>query len=552
MENEISISKFIFVTGGVTSSLGKGIVAASLAKLLQARGLRVTIQKFDPYINVDPGTLNPYEHGECYVTEDGAETDLDLGHYERFLNIHTTQANNVTTGRIYQTVINKEREGAFLGKTVQVVPHITDEIKRRMKLLGQTGEYDIVITEIGGTVGDIESLPFVEALRQLQWELPEHDTVVVHLTLIPYLKAAKELKTKPTQHSVRMLSEEGVHPDIIVCRTERPLSPDLKRKIALFCNVKPEAVVEAADASTIYEVPVLMMREGLDTTVLKKLNLTGTQQPDLTRWKLFLDKLKYPKAKVNVGLIGKYIELQDAYKSILESFIHAGAINECQVQVINIHSEFITSENVNEKLAGLDALLVAPGFGHRGVEGKIVAVKYAREKKLPFFGICLGMQMAAIEFARNVLGLKSANSTEMNPDTTDPVIDLMDEQKQVTAKGGTMRLGAYPCTIEKDSLAYRIYGKEKISERHRHRWEFNNKYLADFEKAGMMASGRNPDTGLVEIIELKDHPFFIGVQYHPELNSTVEEPQPIFVHFIKAALQHAQQPFAKSSQPLHS
>ena len=552
MENEISISKFIFVTGGVTSSLGKGIVAASLAKLLQARGLRVTIQKFDPYINVDPGTLNPYEHGECYVTEDGAETDLDLGHYERFLNIHTTQANNVTTGRIYQTVINKEREGAFLGKTVQVVPHITDEIKRRMKLLGQTGEYDIVITEIGGTVGDIESLPFVEALRQLQWELPEHDTVVVHLTLIPYLKAAKELKTKPTQHSVRMLSEEGVHPDIIVCRTERPLSPDIKRKIALFCNVKPEAVVEAADASTIYEVPVLMMREGLDTTVLKKLNLTGTQQPDLTRWKLFLDKLKYPKAKVNVGLIGKYIELQDAYKSILESFIHAGAINECQVQVINIHSEFITPENVNEKLAGLDALLVAPGFGHRGVEGKIVAVKYAREKKLPFFGICLGMQMAAIEFARNVLGLKSANSTEMNPDTSDPVIDLMDEQKQVTAKGGTMRLGAYPCTIEKDSLAYRIYGKEKISERHRHRWEFNNKYLADFEKAGMMASGRNPDTGLVEIIELKDHPFFIGVQYHPELKSTVEEPQPIFVHFIKAALQHAQQPFTKSSQPLHS
>ena len=552
MENEISISKFIFVTGGVTSSLGKGIVAASLAKLLQARGLRVTIQKFDPYINVDPGTLNPYEHGECYVTEDGAETDLDLGHYERFLNIHTTQANNVTTGRIYQTVINKEREGAFLGKTVQVVPHITDEIKRRMKLLGQTGEYDIVITEIGGTVGDIESLPFVEALRQLQWELPEHDTVVVHLTLIPYLKAAKELKTKPTQHSVRMLSEEGVHPDIIVCRTERPLSPDLKRKIALFCNVKPEAVVEAADASTIYEVPVLMMREGLDTTVLKKLNLTGTQQPDLTRWKLFLDKLKYPKAKVNVGLIGKYIELQDAYKSILESFIHAGAINECQVQVINIHSEFITSENVNEKLAGLDALLVAPGFGHRGVEGKIIAVKYAREKKLPFFGICLGMQMAAIEFARNVLGLKSANSTEMNPDTSDPVIDLMDEQKQVTAKGGTMRLGAYPCTIEKDSLAYRIYGNEKISERHRHRWEFNNKYLADFEKAGMMASGRNPDTGLVEIIELKDHPFFIGVQYHPELKSTVEEPQPIFVHFIKAALQHAQQPFTKSSQPLHS
>ncbi|MFM1857736.1 MAG: hypothetical protein RLZ05_796 [Bacteroidota bacterium] len=546
----MSMSKFIFVTGGVTSSLGKGIVAASLAKLLQARGLRVTIQKFDPYINVDPGTLNPYEHGECYVTEDGAETDLDLGHYERFLNIHTSQANNVTTGRIYQTVINKEREGAYLGKTVQVVPHITDEIKRRMKLLGESGDFDIVITEIGGTVGDIESLPFVEALRQLQWELPENDTVVVHLTLIPYLKAAKELKTKPTQHSVRMLSEEGVHPDIIVCRTERPLSPDLKRKIALFCNVKPEAVVEAADASTIYEVPVLMMREGLDTTVLKKLNLTGTQQPDLSRWKLFLDKLKYPKAKVNVGLIGKYIELQDAYKSILESFIHAGAINECQVQVINIHSEYITNENVAEKLIGLDALLVAPGFGHRGIEGKIAAVKYARENKLPFFGICLGMQMAAIEFARNVLGLKNANSTEMNPETEHPVIDLMDEQKKVTSKGGTMRLGAYPCVIEKDSLAYQIYGKEEISERHRHRWEFNNRYLSDFESAGMAASGKNPDTGLVEIIELKDHPFFIGVQYHPELKSTVEEPQPIFVQFIKAALQQAELVLSKSTQPL--
>lgn len=546
----MSMSKFIFVTGGVTSSLGKGIVAASLAKLLQARGLRVTIQKFDPYINVDPGTLNPYEHGECYVTEDGAETDLDLGHYERFLNIHTSQANNVTTGRIYQTVINKEREGAYLGKTVQVVPHITDEIKRRMKLLGESGDFDIVITEIGGTVGDIESLPFVEALRQLQWELPENDTVVVHLTLIPYLKAAKELKTKPTQHSVRMLSEEGVHPDIIVCRTERPLSPDLKRKIALFCNVKPEAVIEAADASTIYEVPVLMMREGLDTTVLKILNLKGAQQPDLTRWKLFLDKLKYPKAKVNVGLIGKYIELQDAYKSILESFIHAGAINECQVQVINIHSEYITNENVAEKLIGLDALLVAPGFGHRGIEGKIAAVKYARENKLPFFGICLGMQMAAIEFARNVLGLKNANSTEMNPETEHPVIDLMDEQKKVTSKGGTMRLGAYPCVIEKDSLAYQIYGKEEISERHRHRWEFNNRYLSDFESAGMAASGKNPDTGLVEIIELKDHPFFIGVQYHPELKSSVEEPQPIFVQFIKAALQQAELVLSKSTQPL--
>lgn len=515
--------------------MGKGIIAASLAKLLQARGLRVTIQKFDPYINVDPGTLNPYEHGECFVTEDGAETDLDLGHYERFLNIFTSQANNVTTGRIYQTVINKEREGAYLGKTVQVVPHITDEIKRRMQLLGQSGEYDIVITEIGGTVGDIESLPFVEAVRQLQWELPEEDSVVVHLTLIPYLKAAKELKTKPTQHSVRMLSQEGVHPDVIVCRTERTLGPELRRKIALFCNVKQEAVIEAADAPTIYEVPLLMMREGLDKIVLKKMGITEYNEPELTKWKEFLDKLKYPKGKVTIGLIGKYLELQDAYKSILESFVHAGAINECQVQVLNVHSEFITADNVNEKLTGLDGLLVAPGFGHRGVEGKIVAVKYARENNLPFFGICLGMQMATIEFARNVLGLKEAHSTEMNPDTPDPVIDLMEEQKKVTAKGGTMRLGTFPCEIREGSLAARIYGQAIISERHRHRWEFNNKYLEQFEKAGMQASGKNPGTGLVEIIELKNHPFFIGVQYHPELKSTVENPQPIFVHFIKAA-----------------
>ncbi|MBL0335021.1 MAG: CTP synthase [Chitinophagaceae bacterium] len=529
------MAKYVFVTGGVTSSLGKGIIAASLAKLLQARGLRVTIQKFDPYINVDPGTLNPYEHGECYVTEDGAETDLDLGHYERFLNIFTTQANNVTTGRIYQTVINKEREGAYLGKTVQVVPHITDEIKRRMQLLGQKNEYDVIITEIGGTVGDIESLPFVEAVRQLQWELPEEDSVVVHLTLIPYLKAAKELKTKPTQHSVKMLSQEGVHPDVIVCRTEMQLSPELRRKIALFCNVKQEAVIEAADAPTIYEVPLLMMREGLDLIVLKKMNITQYNEPDLTRWKGFLDKLKYPKGKVTIGLIGKYLELQDAYKSILESFIHAGAMNECLVQVINVHSEFITDDNVTEKLAGLDGLLVAPGFGHRGVEGKIVAVKYARENGLPFFGICLGMQMAVIEFARNVLGLKDAHSTEMNPDTPDPVIDLMDEQKKVTAKGGTMRLGSYPCDIKENTLAYRIYEQPQISERHRHRWEFNNSYLERFENAGMIASGKNPGTGLVEIVELPNHPFFIGVQYHPELKSTVENPQPIFVHFIKAA-----------------
>jgi len=529
------MAKYVFVTGGVTSSLGKGIIAASLAKLLQARGLKVTIQKFDPYINVDPGTLNPYEHGECYVTEDGAETDLDLGHYERFLNTHTSQANNVTTGRIYQTVINKEREGAFLGKTVQVIPHITDEIKHRMKLLGENNEFDIIITEIGGTVGDIESLPFVEAVRQLEWEMPEEDCIVVHLTLIPYLKAAQELKTKPTQHSVKLLSENGVHPDVIVCRTEHPLSDELKRKIALFCNVKQDGVIEAADASTIYEVPMAMLREGLDTIVLKKLKITNYKEPELGKWNEFLDKLKHPKTKVTIGLIGKYIELQDAYKSILESFIHAGAMNECKVNIVNVHSEFITEDNVREKLDGLDGLLVAPGFGARGIEGKIAAVKYARENSLPFFGICLGMQMAAIEFARNVLNLKDANSTEMKSETSNPVIDMMEEQKKITNKGGTMRLGAYPCKIEENTLAYRIYGTDMISERHRHRWEFNSAYLSQFENAGMKASGINPATGLVEIIELKDHPFFIGVQYHPELKSTVESPQPIFVHFIKAA-----------------
>ena len=529
------MAKYIFVTGGVSSSLGKGIIAASLAKLLQARGLRVTIQKFDPYINVDPGTLNPYEHGECFVTEDGAETDLDLGHYERFLNINTSQANNVTTGRIYQTVINREREGDYLGKTVQVVPHITDEIKRRMMLLGEKNQYDVILTEIGGTVGDIESLPFIEAVRQIQWELPDEDCLVVHLTLIPYLKAAKELKTKPTQHSVKLMSENGVHPDILVCRTERPLSDDLKRKIALFCNVKVDSVIEAADASTIYEVPINMLREKLDLIVLKKLNITEYNEPELTKWKEFLEKVKHPGNKVTIGLIGKYIELQDAYKSILESFIHAGAMNDCKVQVVNVHSEYIDEENVNEKLIGLDGLLVAPGFGFRGVEGKIIAVKYARENNLPFFGICLGMQMAAIEFARNVLGLKDADSTEMNPDTPAPVIDMMEEQKKVSMKGGTMRLGSYPCVIKENTLAYSIYGKTEIHERHRHRWEFNNKYLQQFEDAGMMASGINPQSGLVEIIELNNHPFFIGVQYHPELKSTVENPHPLFVNFIKAA-----------------
>ena len=531
------MAKFIFVTGGVTSSLGKGIIAASLAKLLQSRGLKVTIQKFDPYINVDPGTLNPYEHGECYVTDDGAETDLDLGHYERFLNIPTSQANNVTTGRIYQTVINKEREGEYLGKTVQVIPHITDEIKRRMLLLGDTGNYDIVITEIGGTVGDIESLPFIEAVRQLQWEMPEEDCMVVHLTLIPYLKAAKELKTKPTQHSVRMLSQEGVHPNVIVCRTEHPLTDELKRKIALFCNVKPNAVIEAIDAGTIYEVPLKMLQEGLDVIVLKKLQINGYAAPDLGKWRGFLDKLNYPKSRVTIGLIGKYIELQDAYKSILEAFIHAGAVNQCKVQVVNVHSEFITEDNVADKLKDLDGLLVAPGFGSRGVEGKISAVKYARESKLPFFGICLGMQMAVIEFARNVLGWKDSHSTEMDVVTTHPVIALMEEQKKIKKKGGTMRLGAYDCKIKEGTVAHKIYHSTNISERHRHRWEFNNKYISDFENAGMLPSGKNPVTDLVEIVELKDHPFFIGVQYHPELKSTVENPHPIFVHFIDAAKQ---------------
>jgi CTP synthase len=535
------MAKYIFVTGGVTSSLGKGIIAASLAKLLQARGLKVTIQKFDPYINVDPGTLNPYEHGECYVTEDGAETDLDLGHYERFLSNYTSQANNVTTGRIYQTVINKERAGDFLGKTVQVVPHITDEIKRRMLLLGQSGKFDTIITELGGTVGDIESLPFIEAVRQLQWELPDEDLVVVHLTLIPYLKAAKELKTKPTQHSVKMLSETGVHPDVLVCRTEEPLNNDIKRKIALFCNVKTEAVIEAMDASTIYEVPLLMLREKLDLICLRKMNITGYAEPDLDKWKGFLDKLKYPKSKVTVGLIGKYIELQDAYKSILESFVHAGAMNEVKVEVVNVHSEFITAENVSEKLSGLDGLLVAPGFGLRGIDGKIIAVQYAREKGLPFFGICLGMQMAVIEFARNILELNGAHSVEMDANTRYPVIDIMEEQKKITMMGGTMRLGSYPCEITEGTLAHKIYGKTSITERHRHRYEFNSEYLDKFQQNGMIASGINPETGLVEIIEIPSHPFFIGVQYHPELKSSVENPAPLFVSFIGAAKKYNEQ-----------
>ncbi|SEV94824.1 CTP synthase [Chitinophaga sp. YR573] len=534
------MAKYIFVTGGVTSSLGKGIIAASLAKLLQLRGFRVTIQKFDPYINVDPGTLNPYEHGECYVTEDGAETDLDLGHYERFLNTPTSQANNVTTGRIYQTVINKEREGAYLGKTVQVVPHITDEIKRRILLLGKDGNFDIVITELGGTVGDIESLPYIEAVRQLQWELEEQDCLVVHLTLIPYLRAAKELKTKPTQHSVKMMSENGVHPDVIVCRTEEPMYNDLKKKIALFCNVTVDAVIEATDMSTIYEVPLEMLREKLDVIVMKKLHIPIEKEPDMTKWKGFLDKLKYPKSKVTIGLIGKYVELQDAYKSILESFIHAGAMNECKVVVQNIHSEFLTSENVSEKLRNLDGLLVAPGFGHRGIEGKITAIQYARENNLPFFGICLGMQMSVVEYARNVIGWKDAHSTEMNPDTPHAVIGLMEEQKKITAKGGTMRLGSYACELVPGSRAASIYEGTSITERHRHRYEFNSMFLEDFEKAGMVASGKNPESGLVEMVELPDHPFFVGCQFHPELKSTVDRPAPLFVHFIAAAKEYAE------------
>lgn len=529
------MAKYIFVTGGVTSSLGKGIIAASLAKLLQARGYRTTIQKFDPYINVDPGTLNPYEHGECYVTEDGAETDLDLGHYERFLNTPTSQANNVTTGRIYQHVINREREGAYLGKTVQVVPHITDEIKRRALLLGQTGDFDIVITELGGTVGDIESLPYIEAVRQLKWELGDEDCLVVHLTLIPYLKAAKELKTKPTQHSVKMMSENGLTPDVLVCRTEEPLYAELKRKIAQFCNVTPDAVIEALDADTIYGVPLEMLRERLDTICLQKLKLPLGTEPELGRWREFLAKLRYPKSKVTIGLIGKYVELQDAYKSILEAFIHAGAVNECKVEVRNIHSEHLTPEDAAEKLQSLDALLVAPGFGSRGIEGKIEAIRYARENNLPFFGICLGMQMACVEFARNVLGLEGAFSTEMHADTPHPVVAMMEDQKNITAKGGTMRLGSYLCELRPDSRTAHHYGAAHITERHRHRYEFNNAYLESFEEAGMRAVGRNPETGLVEVVELADHPFFIGAQYHPEYRSTVENPHPLFVAFVRAA-----------------
>lgn len=532
------MSKHIFVTGGVTSSLGKGIFAASLAKLMQGRGYKVTIQKFDPYINVDPGTLNPYEHGECFVTDDGAETDLDLGHYERFLNIRTSQANNVTTGRVYQTVINKEREGAFLGKTVQVIPHITDEIKRRMLLLGETGEYDIVITELGGTVGDIESLPYIEAVRQLQWELGKGNTLVCHLTLIPFLNAAGELKTKPTQHSVKEMSRNGVQPDILICRTEKELDMDIRTKLARFCNVDLECVIEAIDAPSIYHVPMLMEEEKADITILKKLNLPHDGSSKIENWKTFVQQLNNPKQHVKIGLVGKYVELQDAYISINEAFKHAGVTHKCKVEVVPIHSEELTPENMQETFQELGGVLVAPGFGDRGIEGKIEAIKYVRENKIPFFGICLGMQCAVIEFARNVLGYKNAHSLEMDPNTEHAVINLMEGQKDIEQKGGTMRLGAYECELHENTLAKRLYGKKSIDERHRHRFEFNNDYLAQFEANGMQATGFNPISNLVEIVEIASHPFFIGVQFHPEYKSTVAQPHPLFKGFVEAALQY--------------
>jgi CTP synthase len=532
-------AKYVFVTGGVTSSLGKGIISASLAKLLQSRGYSVSIQKFDPYINVDPGTMNPYEHGECYVTDDGAETDLDLGHYERFLNHPTSQANNVTTGRIYLTVIENERKGIYLGKTVQVIPHITNEIKRRMLMLGDSGKYDIIITELGGTVGDIESLPYVETVRQLRWELGVEQTAVIHLTLVPYLTAARELKTKPTQHSVKMLLELGVQPDVLVCRAEHKLNDDLRRKIALFCNVKVNAVIESIDVDTIYEVPLIMQKERLDRVILKKLKLSSRVEPDLAQWRDFLFKLKHPKSEISIGLVGKYVELPDAYKSINESFVHSGAINECKLNVTLIPAETINQHNVKEKLAGLHGILVAPGFGDRGIEGKIEAIRYVRENKIPFFGICLGMQCAVIEYARNVLGWKDAHSTEMNKRTKHPVIDIMESQKKVKMKGGTMRLGAYDCKLIKGSKTAQAYGKQNISERHRHRFEFNNEYRKNFENAGLMAVGINSENDLVEIIEVANHPWFVGVQFHPELKSTVANPHPLFVRFVKAAIEQA-------------
>ena len=531
-------TKYIFVTGGVSSSLGKGIIAASLAKLLQAQNYRVTIQKLDPYLNIDPGTLNPYEHGECFVTDDGAETDLDLGHYERFLNVKTSQANNVTTGRIYQSVIEKERKGDFLGKTVQVIPHITNEIKDRILSLGRNKDYDIIITEIGGTVGDIESLPYIEAVRQLKWELGEENSLVIHLTLIPYLSAAAELKTKPTQHSVKTLMESGVNADIIVCRTEYKLSEAIKNKIALFCNVQNEAVIESIDAETIYDVPILMQKERLDKVVLKKLGLSTIKSSKMDRWKVFLDKLKNSNKTVNIGLVGKYVELQDSYKSILESLTHAGVANEVKVNIITIHSESIEDKNLSEMLEKLNGIIVAPGFGERGMQGKINAIRYSRENHVPFLGICLGMQMAVIEYARNVLKLEDVNSTEMKEDCKNPIISLMENQKSIVNKGGTMRLGAWDCEVLKNSKTEKIYNKKVISERHRHRYELNNKYLDQLNKGDLIPSGINPETNLVEIIEHKEHPWFIGVQFHPEYSSTVLEPHPLFKSFINSSIEN--------------
>ncbi len=533
-------TRYIFVTGGVTSSLGKGIISASLAKLLQARGYSVTIQKLDPYINIDPGTLNPYEHGECFVTDDGAETDLDLGHYERFSNVPTSQANNVTTGRIYLSVIEKERRGDYLGETVQVIPHITDEIKYRIKLLATQGKYDFVITEIGGTVGDIESLPYIEAVRQLRWELGNR-SLVVHLTLVPFLSAAGELKTKPTQHSVKTLLESGVQPDIIVCRTEHHLTETIRHKIALFCNVDVSSVIESIDADSIYEVPVLMREEKLDTEVLRKMGFKSDQRPDLRSWEKFLQKLKHPRHCIRIGLVGKYVELKDAYKSILEAIIHGGTVHDCKVKVEMIHSEDIEARDAATLLQNLDGIIVAPGFGERGIEGKIQAITYARVNNIPFLGICLGMQCAVVEFARNVMGLKGAHSKEMNPRTPHPVIDIMEAQKKISSKGGTMRLGAYPCRILEGSKAYAIYKTTLISERHRHRYEFNNKYLKEMETAGLVPSGINPQEDLVEMIELQGHPWFIGIQFHPEYKSTVANPHPLFAGLVEAALNHQKQ-----------
>jgi len=530
-------AKYIFVTGGVTSSLGKGIISASLGMLLKSRGYRVTIQKLDPYINIDPGTLNPYEHGECYVTEDGAETDLDLGHYERFLDSPTSQNNNVTTGRIYQSVIDKERKGDFLGKTVQIIPHITNEIKRRIKILAKDN-YDIIITEIGGTVGDIESLPYIESVRQLGWELGENNSMVIHLTLLPYLASSGELKTKPSQHSVRQLMEYGVQADVLVCRTEHKIPKDQRAKLAQFCNLSQQNVIECLDLPTIYEVPFELHKQNFDEVVLKELCLSIENKPNLKDWEDFLRKYKKPKKSVEIALVGKYVSLQDAYKSIVEAFIHAGAAVHTEVKLRWVYSGDVHNNNVEELLKNVNGILIAPGFGDRGIEGKIEAARYGREKGIPVFGICLGMQIMSIEFARNVLGMSDANSTEFNMNSSHPVISLMEDQKDVTEKGGTMRLGAWKCEINPSSRLYEIYGTKNISERHRHRYEFNNDYIEDFENRGFIYSGKNPDTGLVEALELKDHPFYVGVQYHPEYKSTVANPHPLFKAFIEASVKN--------------